>query len=826
MAILACAAVAGSVIGMSVYLAQRPQMYVSGEDHDAITRRLELKIPDSAPTPRFEDVTEVSGLSGFRSFAGERTSQLPEDMGSGAAWGDFDDDGDDDLFIVSSGGALGLPESELERSQLYVNRGDGTFTVAKDFPETRVHGMGVAWGDYDGDGWLDLVVTGYDCLRLFHNTRDGFERESSFEDRQGFWAGASWADFDRDGDLDLYVTGYVRYDSIRREKPATQQYGSEVPYTLNPASFEPQANLLFRNDGSGGFDDIAEALGVDNPAGRSLGAIWNDFDENGWPDLYVANDISDNALFLNKEGQFEDAGLESWVADYRGAMGLATADWDRDGDDDLFVTHWMAQENALYQSTWGNLTGEKQLRFMDVADQQGLGQIALQRVGWGAEFTDFDSDGWLDLVVVNGSTFETEELPKRLRRQEDFLFWSRAGKVFHDLAGLVPVLTTPRVSRGLAVSDYDLDGDVDLLIVDLDGGVRLLENQTPQGNWIEITLRRTGSNPIRTVVEGARVTLTLDDGTALRQSVTGASYLSHSSRTMHFGLGVAERIRRVEIVWPDGLHDFYEGPEVNARWEVAQGEAAPRRRVEPTAVVSEFSSERERVSEFWRRQRAAMNAMKVDDDLEGAIALFHGALELDPTHQDSLYYLANCLVATGDTDGALARFAQVVQINPLSHRALKSWGSLRATTSATRGELDEALVALERALSINTEETGVLQALAEVELLGGHERAAHGRLEMLLRANPHSRGGLFMLAYLSWKRGEGLYAKDLLQRAVEANSEDWKPSGAAAEGDVRNKMHQDLTPLSGFVAGWDGTTDPDTVFAPLATYLKRLAASM
>jgi hypothetical protein len=503
--IVVAAGLVGTAVGYSIYRANRAETYRTGEEHPEITNRLTLKLPDEAPEPTFVDVTERAGLGGFRSFAGSRTSQLPEDMGSGAAWGDYDNDGDDDLFLVSQGGPLDAPPADRAPSALYENLGDGTFSRVEDLPETRIQGMGAAWGDYDGDGWADLIVTGHDALRLFHNDRGHLARSTAVGDREGFWSGASWADFDRDGDLDLYVCGYVRYFADPDEPVRTSaQYGQTVAYTLNPASFEPAPNLLFRNDGRGAFEEIGESVGAHNPSGRSLGALWHDLNEDGWPDLYVANDISDNALLLNREGSFEDVSHAAWVADYRGAMGLAVGDWNRDGDDDLFVSHWIAQENALYDSLLRDLqrnpaTADQELRFMDVADQRGLGQIALQVVGWGAEFADLDSDGWLDLVVANGSTFETGEPPKRLEAQLPFLFWNRQGASFHDLAPLVPSLATPHVSRGLAVSDFDNDGDVDLLIVDLDRGVRLLRNDMQRGNWMQVRLRAPGSD----VVEGA-----------------------------------------------------------------------------------------------------------------------------------------------------------------------------------------------------------------------------------------------------------------------------------------------------------------------------------
>ena len=443
------------------------------------------KLPEGAPEPRFTDVTKSAGLGSFRQFQGGRSSQLPEDMGSGAAWGDFDNDGLDDLFVVGGGGSLDLPDSQLATSELYRNLGGGHFEKVKDFPELRIRGMGAAWGDYNNDGWLDLVVTGYDTIILFRNDHGHLVRDKSFPSPKGFWTGVSWGDYNRDGYLDLYVCGYVKYKpGGPNASPNSTQFGFEVPFTLNPASYEPERNLLFRNNGNGTFTEVARELRVANPEGRSLSALWHDFDGDGWPDLYVANDISENKLYLNRHGKFLDAGRSAWVEEYRGSMGLAAGDFDRDGDDDLFISHWIAQGFALYQSLLSEEKGiGNELHFTDVAEMAGIGQTSLQSIGWGTSFVDFDSDGWPDLIVANGSTFEQKGAsPPRLVPMPSFLFWNAQGKFFYDLAPWNRSFSGPHTSRGLAVADFNNDGAMDVAIVDQGEGVRLLRNDIPQGN--------------------------------------------------------------------------------------------------------------------------------------------------------------------------------------------------------------------------------------------------------------------------------------------------------------------------------------------------------
>jgi tetratricopeptide (TPR) repeat protein len=806
-------AVVGTLAAFYAFRESRTEEYKTGEQHSEITRALSRDIPDGAPQPRFVDVTEAAGLSGFETFEGERTSQLPEDMGPGAAWGDYDSDGDEDLFLVSAGGPLTAGADDLAPSELYRNLGDGTFARVEEFPRTRIVGMGAAWGDYDGDGDLDLVVSGYNALRLFRNDSGRFERDAAFPSPDGYWAGVSWSDFDRDGDLDLYVCGYVQYvPDLTGKDRVSSQYGRQIPYTLNPSSYKPERNLLFVNRGDGRFDEQAESRGVSNPEGRSLVALWHDLNDDGWPDLYVANDISDNALYINREGRLEDSSHAAWVADYRGAMGLAAGDWNRDGDDDLFVTHWVAQENALYDSRFVDDAGIESadaapLRFVDFADQRGLGQIALRSVGWGAEFFDFDADGWLDLAVANGSTFEEPTVPRRLTPELPFLFWNDHGNFFHDLAPLSEPFAEPRVARGLALADYDNDGDVDILLVDGDGGgVRLLANETEQGNWVQLSLRARLDNGYGPA-EGARV-VAVARGAVHRRTVSGVSYLSQSSRRLHLGLG-AERLESLEVHWPGGRVEQVNGVSGRSIWEVREGEPEPRLLAAPRPALS-----RERLSEFWELQRGAVHAMKVDNDLAAAIDLFRRALEINPAHEDSIYYLGNCLAERGELDAALRQFADLMRLNRSSHRAFKRWGTLRAMSATSSEALAEAEEALARAVEINPEATGARMVLAETKIVRGDVEAARQGLRWIHGTNPSAGDALFLLAFLDWKQGDSQGARELLRRAAETG-EEWRPEGAAAEGDVRRTMHRETTLFAASYASWDRSTDPEAAFDSL-----------
>ena len=831
---LAVLIVTAAILGAGYYAVRQrlqPAEYQPGEDNADITASLARGRPADAPPPRFTDITREAGLAGAGAFAGARTSQLPEDMGPGVAWGDFDNDGDDDLFVVSAGGALGLPDEALGESVLFENDG-GRFRRVEDFPAPRIRGMAAAWGDVDGDGWLDLVVTGYNALHLYRNVNGRFTRDERFPDLPGFWAGAAFADFDHDGDLDLYVCGYVQYVQTDADRArASDHYGMSVPYSLNPASYKPQPNLLLQNDGGGRFTDVAARLGVANPDGRSLSALWHDVDEDGWRDLYVANDISDNVLYRNDGGRFTDISHPAWVADYRGAMGLAAGDWNLDGDDDLFVTHWVAQENALYDSMLaeaqefpvpvpasvsGPAAPAPPVRFIDNADGVGLGQIALRMIGWGTEFVDLDADGWLDLVVANGSTFETGDRPPRLQAQAPFLFWNRRGEHFHDLAPFDAMLAAPRVGRGLAVSDYDGDGDMDVLIARHDAGVQLLRNDMPQGNWLKLALRRPSASGALAPAWGARVILQVGSET-IERALSSASYLSQSSAVLHVGLGSATGVDRATVVWGPGASAPIGPLAANHAYEIVRGTATAARLEPPAAAPRD---PRQRQIEFWALQRAGMDALKRDGDVVRAAGLLRRALVLDASHEDTRYYLGNALAAAGDAEAALEQFDRLRRDSPQSHRAHARWGTLRADTAVSETELTAAEAALSTAHDLNPEETGVLLAMGEVGLLQNDLTKAEQRLVDVTRSNPRSAHALFLRGYIRWKRGHAAAAAQLLERCRAALGPDWKPAGTTAEGDVTRQAHSEHTPLARFVEEWNGNGDPAAAYGDLDRHLR------
>ena len=793
-------------------------------------------LPAGAPAPQFTDATKASGLGSFHQFHGPRSSQLPEDMGSGVAWGDFDNDGFDDLFLVSGGGSLGLPDSQLAPSELYRNLGDGRFEKVQGFPELRIRGMAAAWGDYDNDGFLDLVVTSFDRVYLFHNNGDGtfsdVTRKAGLDRYRGFWAGASWGDYNRDGYLDLYVCGYVKYK--RDEQNATgssTQFGLEVPFTLNPASFEPEHNLLFRNNGNGAFTEVAKELGVDNPDGRSLSALWHDFDGDGWPDLYVANDISENKLYLNRHGKFIDAGRNAWVEEYRGSMGLAASDFDRDGDDDLFISHWIAQGDALYQSLLSEQKGmsnASELHFTDVAAIMGVGQPSLQKIGWGTSFVDIDSDGWPDLIVANGSTFEQKDTsPRQLEGMASFLFWNAQGNFFYDLAPWNRSLSQPHVSRGLAVADYNNDGAVDVAIIDHGEGVRLLRNDIPQGNWAELRLhsRVPPSGAPLGLGDGTTIVAWVE-GIPLRHTVDSSSYLSQDSHRIHLGLGAATKIDRLEVRWLRGTAENWTDLAAGQIWEITQGERDAKPFISQPTTENQAGApiqlDKATLVRFWNKQHAAMDAMKREHDYAKAAGLFRDALALNAEHEDSHYYLANCLVALADIPSAIAELDKLARINPQNHRALQRKGELLAASASSRSQLEKARQTLTAAIHLNSEETGTLVLRGEVSLAMNDLSRAEQDFAHACHMNPRAANALYLRGYIAWKRGDALHAVAALRAARNARGPDWKPSGSVLEGDVEHRMFSESGFLNVFEQQWDGSEDVARAYAPLDGYLRRV----
>jgi hypothetical protein len=508
---------------------------------------------------RFSDVTAAAGLI-IDDPVPLRRRALPEDNGSGLAWGDYDGDGWPDLYVVRHQGP----------NRLFHNNRDGTFsdvTAAAGVGDPAGFGMGVTWVDYDNDGRLDLYVTNRGPNRLYHNNGDGTFTDVAAKAgvALGGWSmGAAWGDYDRDGHIDLYVCCYVTYDSDGHEAPpyagataATDPGAFEVPFTLNPNSYSPQPNRLFRNRGDGTFVDVTAQAGVADPDGRSMAATFVDLDGDGWLDLYVNNDVSPDRLYHNSGADapgepvafFDDSAMTG-TADSRGSMGLSVAevgdlDGHADGLPDLFITHWVTQENALYQSL---VMPNGRIEYRDKSRPYGLAEISIDRVGWGSAFVDLDLDGRIDIATVNGSTLEQTEHPELLRPEAMFLFTSD-GTRFRDVSALAGEATARKYNaRGLAAADYDGDGRVDLAISINEGRVILLHNDTQTANRsLKVLLKGPAA-----AAAGAKVEIWAGGRHQVRWWGADVSYLSMHAAELVFGLGAAPTADRVVVHWIDG----------------------------------------------------------------------------------------------------------------------------------------------------------------------------------------------------------------------------------------------------------------------------------
>ena len=506
----------------------------------------------------FEDIAAASGLT--KSHVSSRDKRyILESMSGGAGLVDFDGDGDLDVLLVNG--------STVER---YREGGDPLVTLFEqtsplafeDVSERaglrrRGWGMGVAAADFDNDGATDLYVTGYGGNALYRNRGDG-----TFDDVTeragvrggGFSAGAAWADYDRDGDVDLFVARYVAVDINRLPefgKGESCRYRG-ILVQCGPVGLEGETDLLFRSRGDGTFEEVAGPAGVADVAKYfGLGAIWTDYDADGWLDLFVANDATPNYLYRNRgNGTFEDMSLLSGTAfdangNPQGSMGVDAGDFDRDGRLDLFVTNFSEQPNALYRNLGRH-------SFTDLGWSSKLGAASYPLVGWGTALFDYDNDGWLDVLVANGHVYpQVDGLESGARyRQPLLLHRNRSDGTFDDVSDTAGLGRLPlRSARGAAFGDLDDDGDLDVVVLNIGEPPTLLRNRTTTGRRVLITLQGISSDRS---AAGAQVTLRSGDLVQTAEVHAGASYLSHNDLRLHYGLGNAQRADTVEIRWPRG----------------------------------------------------------------------------------------------------------------------------------------------------------------------------------------------------------------------------------------------------------------------------------
>ena len=532
-------------------------------------------------TVRLVDVAEQAGLRHPSVYGGiDQKRYIIETNGAGVAWIDYDDDGRLDAYVLSGTRLPGaVPTGEAPTNRLYRNRGDGTFADVTDAASLRRTGWasGVCAGDYDNDGRLDMHVTYYGHNVLYRNRGAGFDDVTA---RAGLpiggvrWgSGCSFVDYDRDGRLDLFVSNYLAFDMARAAEPGAGAncVWKGIPVNCGPKGLPTDVNLLYRNNGDGTFTDVSASSGIAKVTGRyPMTAAAADFDEDGWADIYVACDTTASILYRNnRDGTFTDVALTSGVGygeygNLQAGMGLAVSDYDGDSRLDILKTHFADDVPALYRALGKGV-------FEDVASLAGLA-VQNRHVEWGAGMPDLDNDGWADIVYVTGHVYPEIErhLPQYPHRGPRMVFRNTGGTRFEDVSARSgPGAATPHSSRGAAFGDYDDDGDVDVLVMNMNEPPSLLRNDTKTANrWLKVKLVGTRSNRAgigSTVIVSA-------GGRARSQAVLSqTSYYSHDDVRLHFGLGAARSAGTIEVRWPDGGVDVIRDAAANRVHIVREG---------------------------------------------------------------------------------------------------------------------------------------------------------------------------------------------------------------------------------------------------------------
>jgi hypothetical protein len=585
------AAVAQNQPGMAAHVNGAPQPQISSKESAA------RQVPEKSAPPQaaraqaqsaapqvlqFEDATDASGIDYIHSFGSAQLGSLLEGTGAGCVWFDYDHSGRESLYVANGRPLndsmhphpLKTKPNPPPHNHLYRNDGNGKFTDVTDQAGLNpdVYGMAVAAADYDNDGNIDLLVTGYNKTILYHNDGNGHFTDATAKAHiqvDGWTISSTWLDYDRDGCLDLFIGRYVKFDPKYRAYYAADNYPG-------PLDYEGETNKLFHNNCDGTFTDVTDKSGIGASIGRTMGVTAADFDGDGWDDIYVANDRTENFLFHNKhDSTFEEIGNETGTAfgqngESTSSMGPVFADIEGRGVLDLWVTdgHYnrmlrnTASASAPTAGSTNNQPPSPTPTFDDIGATNGVSQANAQYVSWGTGVYDYDNDGVLDVLIFHGGLIH-------LIPQEHTLFRGLGSAKFDDISRQAgSVLSTRTVARGACFADYDNDGKVDAFLVNLGAKGTLVHNvSTNTGHWLAIKLQGTKSN--RDGI-GAKVEIFAGDKRWLQERVAASGYLSQNDERLHFGLGPATAVDKILVRWPSGIAQTLEHQPVDRLLLIAE----------------------------------------------------------------------------------------------------------------------------------------------------------------------------------------------------------------------------------------------------------------